>query len=641
MAEAVWDLGFLQAGFNILAATDCDPFAEKTHKRNWPGVPFILEDIRALSVGQISQATNGRRPDVVIGGPPCQGFSTLGDRLSADPRNELVDAFMRIVDSLRPQAVIIENVRAIVTEYKGRYKEYVIRSFEEIGYKMHFTVLNAADYGVPQLRRRAFFIGFADPRIEYSFPEPTHGPGCLPYTTVGQAIGDLAEKGAEVPNHIALRHSEKVVPRYKLIPEGGMLPPADQLPEGIRRENFGSTYKRLHRNVPSLTIVPGNNAFPVHPYLDRSLTPREAARIQTFPDSYVFEGDRRRQCILVGNAVPPLLARILAKSIWDRILPFRGAMARIPQQTPAMKVTRILNAFQTSTPAPATAYTFVDLFCGAGGFHIGLTRAGLHALVCADNNHVVKITHEHNCPHTPFVLGDLALPQTQDNIAALAGQELFAVVGGPPCQGYSVFGKRRMAASIGHDPRQDPRNRLVFSFVDTVGKLKPKWVIMENVPGIASLDSESFIKRVAADLRMLGYESLEYRILDAADYGVPQRRKRLVLIANRTGHIIPWPKKKYFENPADWQKPFRTVGEVISDLADETAYLRHTCHVPMNHKPLQVERYKLIPEGGRLDIASLPEELKKGYRTDTVKNFSHVFKRLDRRKPSNTLCARS
>jgi DNA (cytosine-5)-methyltransferase 1 len=89
--------------------------------------------------------------------------------------------------------------------------------------------------------------------------------------------------------------------------------------------------------------------------------------------------------------------------------------------------------------------------------------------------------------------------------------------------------------------------------------------------------------------------------------------------------------------PADWQKPFRTVGEAISDLADPSSHDRHTCHVPMNHKPLQVERYKRIPEGGRLDIASLPGELRKGYRTDEVKNFSHVFKRLDRRKPSNTL----
>lgn len=631
------DLGFRQAGFDILAATDSDPYAEKTHQRNWPGVPFLREDIRTLTVEKIGEATRGRRPDVVIGGPPCQGFSTLGDRLSADPRNALVDAFMRIVDGLRPQAVIIENVRAIATEYGGRYKDYILSSFAEIGYRMHFSVLNAADYGVPQLRRRAFFVGFADPRIEYEFPEPSHGAGLRPYTTVGEAIMDLAGKEDDVANHGALKHSDKVTARYKLIPEGGMLPPPDQLPPEIRRQNFGSTYKRLHRDAPSLTIVPGNNAFPVHPTLDRSLTPREAARLQTFPDNYVFEGDRRRQCILVGNAVPPLLGRVLAKSIWDRILPLKGALAKLSGDGGVVRSVRVQQYSELPLPKARLEHGFVDLFCGAGGFHVGFARAGMHTLVCADNNQSVKDTHEHNFPHTPFVHGDLALPETQEEVARIAGRQVFAVVGGPPCQGYSVFGKRRMAASIGHDPRQDPRNRLVFSFVDTVARLQPRWVVMENVPGFASLDGGSFVARITDDLRRLGYSTLEHRILNAADYGVPQHRKRFVLIANRTGHVVPWPKKKFFECPSDWQKPYRTIGEVISDLAHDLSYERHTCHVPMNHKPLQVERYKLIPEGGRLDVESLPEELKKGYRTDVVKNFSHVFKRLHRKKPANTL----
>ena len=145
------DLGFRQAGFQLLAATDNEPAARDTHKLNWPGVPFLLEDIRKLSVAKIVEATGGRRPDVIIGGPPCQGFSTLGDRLSSDPRNDLVDAFIRIVDGLKPQAIIVENVRAIATEYRGRYRDYILERFRAIGYKMHFSVLNASDYGVPVL----------------------------------------------------------------------------------------------------------------------------------------------------------------------------------------------------------------------------------------------------------------------------------------------------------------------------------------------------------------------------------------------------------------------------------------------------------------------------------------------------------
>lgn len=636
------DLGFKQAGFRLLAASDNEPAAQATHQANWPDVPFILEDVRKLTVARIAEATKGRRPDVIIGGPPCQGFSTLGDRLSADPRNDLVDAFIRIVDGIRPQAVVIENVRAIATEYGGRYRDFVLKRLSDIGYHTTFDVLNAADYGVPQLRRRAIFVAFADPRIAYEFPKPTHGPGRTPYTTVGEAIMDLARKGEEVPNHSALRHSDKVVQRYRFIPEGGMLPPPEDLPEEIRRDNFGSTYKRLHRKQPSLTIVPGNNAFPVHPTRDRSLTPREAARIQTFPDSYVFVGDRRRQCILVGNAVPPLLARVLAESIWHKILPFKGAMADIgtvqrkPSRPQPVKLTARADLHLPSLES-RDAPGFVDLFSGAGGFKIGFAKAGLRPLLCADFNKHVFATHKHNYPRVPFVLGDLGSPQVQDEVVAAVGEPPFVVVGGPPCQGFSVFGKRRLAARLGLNARDDPRNRLVFSFVDTVGRLNPRWVVMENVAGFASLDQGWFVDQVVQELKKLGYGTVEHRILDTADYGVPQRRRRFVLIANRTGHVIPWPKRKFFESPEDWQKPHRTVGQAISDLAEDDSYSRHTCHVPMNHKPLQVERYKRIPEGGKLDVDALPAELRKGYRTDVVKNFSHVFKRLHRDKPSTTL----
>lgn len=639
------DLGFHQAGFRLLAATDVDPVAERTHQKNWPGVPFIRSDIRTLSVGEIEDATQGRRPDVIIGGPPCQGFSTLGDRLSSDPRNDLVDAFIRIVEGLRPQAIVVENVRAIVTEYKGSYRDYILSRFEAIGYNMRCEVLDAADYGVPQHRRRAFFVGFSDPRIEYSFPSPTHGPDLQPYETVGAAIGDLQQLGPEsAPNHLPLKHTEKVVRRYQFIPEGGMLPPPSELPKELRRDNFGSTYKRLHRDRPSLTIVPGNNALPVHPVLDRSLTPREAARIQTFPDDYVFEGDRRSQCILVGNAVPPKLGRVLAESIWSRILPLKGEARKISSldattKVPAAETRRSSgNGIRGPKARPKSdAPGFVDLFAGVGGFTLGFTNAGLRPILCADNSGKVARTHGENYPDLPFIGGDLSLPEIQDEIVTVAGKRPFLVVGGPPCQGFSVFGRRRMAASQGLNPRDDPRNRLVFSFVDTAAKLQPDWIVMENVAGFASLDEGSFPDRILEELAKLGYTQAEHRILDAADYGVPQRRRRFLLIANRHGLVIPWPKKKFFENPKDYQKPYRTVAEAISDLAEESSYERFSSHVPMNHKPLQVERYARIPEGGRLDVDGLPADLRKGYRSDQVKNFSHIFKRLDRNKPSLTL----
>ena len=381
-------------------------------------------------------------------------------------------------------------------------------------------------------------------------------------------------------------------------------------------------------------MSPGNNAFPIHPFLDRSLTPREAARIQTFPDDHVFEGDRRRQCILVGNAVPPLLAQRLAEAIWDRILPLKGASSKLAHQPTAQATRRGRSVRKAPVPAASEAPGFVDLFSGAGGFTLGFSRAGFRPLVCADHSQVVAATHQANHPEIPFIHGDLALPAVQNAVAELAGAEPFAVVGGPPCQGFSMFGKRRLARS---DLRSDPRNRLVLSFVDVVQRLNPRWVLMENVAGFCSLDGGRFVDELVRQLESAGYDSIEYRVVDAADYGVPQHRKRFLLVANRCGLIIPWPKKKFFADPTDWQKPFRTVGEAIGDLADDTSYERFTCHSPMQHRPLQVERYKRIPEGGVLDVASLPSDLKRGYRTDEIKNFSHVFRRLDRRKPSRTL----
>jgi DNA (cytosine-5)-methyltransferase 1 len=634
------DLGFLQAGFRLLAASDADPMAARTHARNWPGVPFVEADVRALTAEALMSATKGRRPDVIIGGPPCQGFSTLGDRQSSDPRNELVDAFIRLVDEIQPQAVVIENVRAIATEYKGRYRDHVIARLESIGYSVSFRVLNAADYGVPQLRKRAFFVAFADPRVEYSFPVPTHGESKKRYVTVGDAIDDLADKSeAEVPNHTPLAHSEKVIARYRLIPEGGMLPPPEELPAEIRRKNFGSTYKRLHRERPALTIVPGNNAFPVHPVLDRSLTPREAARIQTFPDDYVFEGDRRRQCIQVGNAVPPALARILATSVWDHILPLRGEAAKFNSARRAAPAPRVeVNPERRLRPAPEPdAPTVVDLFSGAGGFLLGFERAGFRPLVAADFNKDVAATHAANHPHVPFVLGDLSLPSVQQEVIDASGSTPFAVVGGPPCQGFSIFGKRRLKNANEVSAAGDPRNRLVTSFLDTAAQLGPEWIVMENVSGFATLENGRFVEEALSRLGELGYSSAEARVLDAADYGVPQHRRRFLLIANKSGLVIPWPKQKFFDKPEDWQKPHRTVGEAISDLSDDGSQETHSCHVPMRHKPLQVARYERIPEGGRLDIDALPAELKKGYRTEQVKHFSHVFKRLDRAKPSTTL----
>lgn len=646
-------IGMEKAGFKVLVASDIEPAAEQTHKLNWPNTPFLCKDARQVSGKELLKLANGKKPDLIFGGPPCQGFSTLGAKLSADPRNALFDSFVRIVDELKPKCFLLENVKSLATMYHGQYKEYIIKKFEAIGYNVKPQLLNAADYGVPQHRQRVFFFGtLLD--TEFHFPEPTHGPNSKdnkPYVSVGETIMDLAKKNSKAHNHIILEHSDIVVERYKLIKEGGKLPPIEQLPEHIRRANFGNTYKRLHRNEPALTMVPGNNAFPIHPTLHRSLTPREAARIQSFPDEHVFSGDRRRQCILVGNAVPPLLAEKIGMQILQHIkglqvvnginliaIKTKGRISKAKEKESAVETAleRVLPLKQVMKLGASQG--FIDLFSGAGGFTIGFTKAGWRPMLSVDINKNVTQTHLKNMPSLPYKEGDIGNEEFKNAlISQFEGKGVGLIVGGPPCQGFSIFGKRRFINTKGYDPHIDPRNKLVYAFVDVVRRLKPRWFLMENVPGLANLDGGLFLEALLKEFKSIGYGQIDHQVLTAADYGVPQLRKRLIIIGNRTGHIIPWPKKKFFDNPKDWQKPYRTVGEVISDLASPSSYGKFTCHVPMNHKPLLVERYKYIEEGKKLDISKLPEELKQGYRTDEVKNYSHIFKRLHRSKPSTTM----
>jgi DNA (cytosine-5)-methyltransferase 1 len=628
-------LGFERAGFRLALATDIEPMAAATHELNSPDVPFLLGDIRKLSAADLIKAAGGIRPDIIVGGPPCQGFSTLGDKLSGDPRNVLFATYAHLVEELQPRFVVIENVKTLVTLYGGKFKDYIIETFERAGYNMHWAVLDAADYGVPQIRKRVIFFGTRHD-AEFAFPSPTHGVlGASLHAKCWDAIGDLSGKGKEVPNHLSLTHSDRVVARYRLIPEGGRLPPPHALPAEIRRKNFGNTYKRLHRDRPALTMVPGNNAFPIHPMLDRSLTPREAARLQTFPDGHIFAGDRRRQCILVGNAVPPLLAQRIAESVMAHAKCEKVEKRRDPdRKSPQLGSERILTQLR---PIPISE-GFVDLFCGAGGFTIGMKQAGWGPLLGVDINAHAAATHRHNFPSVEFSTADLGDKQLrQERARQFSGRDLAVVVGGPPCQGFSVFGKRRFVNTRGYEPHEDERNRLVFAFVDFVKEVQPRWFVMENVPGLANLDGGAFLEVLLQDFRDAGYENAEFRILNAADYGVPQLRKRLLIIGNRTGHIVPWPKRKFFAQPRDWQDNHRSVGEVLTDLATDRSLERFSCHVPMNHKPLLVERYKYIPEGGRLDLEALPDWLKVGYRTDKVKNYSHVFKRLHRDKPAMTM----
>ncbi len=323
-----FQIGFEREGFETILSTDFDKECGEVHKKNRPDVPFLQMDIHDLTSDIIDKYVDPNiNIDVLIGGPPCQGFSTIGKRVSSDPkkreafdpRNTLFREYIRILNYLKPKFFLMENVQGLLTRDKGKIFEEIKETFNKTGYEFNYVILNAADYGVPQIRNRVFFFGNRV-GVHMEPPEPIcDGTEKRPYKTVGDAIGDLADiKDDASINHVSLNHGEINIRRYKLIPEGGRLPEKD-LPTELYRKNFGNTFKRLHRDKPSLTMVPGHNAFPIHPWLDRSLTVREAARIQTFPDDYIFVGPRQKQCMQVGNAVPPIMAQCWAKYLKEEL----------------------------------------------------------------------------------------------------------------------------------------------------------------------------------------------------------------------------------------------------------------------------------------------------------------------------------
>lgn len=630
------DIGFKEAGFKALFASDIMPQARDSYNSNYPNDIYVLEDIRKLSISQIKSYIGNESIDVIIGGPPCQGFSNMGNKNSADPRNLLFESYVKIVDALKPKCFVFENVKGLCTMFEGRYFKQVISSFLAIGYNIHYALIDTSNYGVPQKRERIFIVGTL---IGNPFMFPSHGEesyGSLrAFKNVGDAINDLMNKGREVPNHIPLNHSDIVVRRYQLIPEGGKLPKPELLPEDIRRKNFGNTYTRLHRQEVSSTIVPGNNLLPVHPVLDRSLTPREAARIQTFPDSYVFCGDRRSQCIQVGNAVPPLMAAKIAECIKHFII---GAdYDGIAPDNSIYVGDKVFKTQTVNKKAKRATLKFGDLFCGAGGFTQGLEQAGLECVLGAEFNDYAVEAYRKNFTHECLKI-DLSTEENQILVAKkLKDANVDLVVGGPPCQGFSIFGNRRFVNTKNHDLTQDKRNDLVFAFANIVVLSETPWFIMENVPGILSAHNGEYVAAIEKYFKENGYRT-EHRVINAADYGAPQLRRRFILIGTKTDLAFPFPKAKYFEMPESWQHPYRTVEEVLTDLTDESTIGKYKNHNAPKHSSIVVERFSYIPEGEKMDVDSLPDHLKLGTKTGKpVANFSHVFARLDRKKPSCTI----
>ena len=349
----------LTGGFRTVAGLDLLPDRVNTFRLNHPHATGLVADIRGYPLEQIHTVSRG--VDVVVGGPPCQGFSSIRPfrtLTEGDKRNSLLEDFLLIVSNLRPRWVVFENVVGILTHGEGRALASLLEGFQSCGYSVTWRVLNASLYGVPQNRERLFVVGNRV-GVDFEWPLPSHRndyksmAGNRPEVvrtdplfsqhlpdsvTVIDAIGDLptvrsgesmqsygssptnpfqawARRSADqLTLHDATRHSEHML---EIIKYAG--PNISSIPKDLIRSGFSSSYSRLDPDGPSTTLTvnfvhPASNRC-IHPFQDRALTPREGARIQSFPDTFQFAGTRAQIVKQIGNAVPPLLARSVGEAI--------------------------------------------------------------------------------------------------------------------------------------------------------------------------------------------------------------------------------------------------------------------------------------------------------------------------------------
>lgn len=338
--------GFRLAGYEIIGGVDFNEPAIKTYNRNFDNAKGICCDLLEMNQSKILDTFGDLQDiDVIIGGPPCQGFSTANRYKieGEDPRNKLFFEFVKFVDLAQPKAVVIENVRGIVTSNNGYAKDRIYEIFESRGYSVNHRILSASDYGVPQRRQRNFFVmvkngakfdfdkiakvgqevTVEDAIGELYFHEDnaTNDPFYLMDEPASEYRKYLRARDNSVPNHEVRYPAEKVQHRISFVPQGGNW---RDVPEELwptdRKNRHSSAYKRLDANQPSCTIDTGNNhSNYFHPLYNRIPTVREAARLQSFPDEFVFMGNRSEQYRQVGNAVPPLLAKVIAEQLREVI----------------------------------------------------------------------------------------------------------------------------------------------------------------------------------------------------------------------------------------------------------------------------------------------------------------------------------
>ena len=330
-------LGFQMAGYNIKGMIDFDEDSLETAELNNLAEYYLILDLfKEGWLKEFSKKINFSEIDIIVAGPPCQGFSVTGPRKLDDKRNQLYKAVYDLVAKAKPKAFLIENVKGMATLYKGKVKEDIVEQFSKLGYGVSTKILNSKYFGVPQSRERLFYIGLKDK--QFDFPSPLFKEG--EYVTCREALDDLPslenleevstyisnessdyqkliKNGSkELKNHQPTRHTPEVISVIKQVPEGGN---HKDLPRGVgESRKFNEAWTRYDGNKPSRTIDTGHrNHF--HYAYHRVPSVRENCRLQSFPDTFEVCGSKTSQNKQIGNAVPVLLAKILAEEIYEQI----------------------------------------------------------------------------------------------------------------------------------------------------------------------------------------------------------------------------------------------------------------------------------------------------------------------------------
>lgn len=322
--------GFSQANYQIIVGIDIDKDSLNTFSKNHKNSKAILGDLVNINPKDISEIIDNKKIDIIIGGPPCQGFSIAGKRIIEDDRNKLYKSFLNFVNYYQPKAFLMENVPNILSIGAGKVKENIISDFNSIGYNIFCQTITASDFGVPQKRKRAFFIGLKNNQ-NFIFPISNNQH----IVTTEDAISDLSEMSINdgsnytsealssyqklmrlnsfgIYNHIITNHKEQTINIISQVPDGGNYKDLPVNLQQIRKVNIAWT--RLNSKKPSLTIDTGHRHH-FHYKFNRIPTVRESARIQSFPDNFIFSGSKTSQYKQVGNAVPPILVKVLAEKI--------------------------------------------------------------------------------------------------------------------------------------------------------------------------------------------------------------------------------------------------------------------------------------------------------------------------------------